>query len=681
MAGHVQPRPFHDIQRLFNGGVLTGLPDAELVARFAVEHDPDVFAILVARHGPTVMAVCRGILGPTSDDDAFQATFLVLLKRAGTFPVGDSLGGWLRRVARRVARQARIADARRQKRESAATPRTDSDADISAERAEIIRTIRREIDCLPERYRSPIVLCDIEGLTRDEAASLLGCPPGTVGGRLARARRRLRESLERHGISPSVATPLLTEMASPGFSWRHSIEASVRAASSLAIGTSAAPAITSLAVQGGRAAIGIPIKLAIAAGLVSVAAIGFDKVGAENRAKPEPPVRTASAREPAPARPLEPIPRPNPDDPKEAAHYVGRVVDDEDRPIVAARLYLVTGNEPNLPEAGPVRAFTGTDGRFDFVAPDMTLPGPDGSTARKQGLLMVAADGYAPDWLDTWGHIKAPPWQYPPKRGADLTLRLARANAPISGRLLDPKGRPLEGAHILVITLRRARKDRLDDHLERLRRGDLLSGLYSERHLYRPGVLPGFVREFVSDRDGRFTIKGLGQDWVADLLITAPGVRDTFAKVMTRDAPDIILQQTSEGLPPMSCSPTARTTHGANFTLRLRPGLTVHGTVRDRVTRRPLAGMTIRRPLSHHSGWDPRNSEKFLDPVVSDAMGRFTISGIDPELPHRELTALPSPASPDDAAKATTVQNIEVVIDCPRVAPLRTNDRDKATGR
>ena len=109
------------VGRIFDEGVLGSCSDAELVERFTSTRDPDAFGALVARHGATVMAVCRGLLGPGGDaDDAFQATFLVLLNRAGSFPVGQSLGGWLYRVARRAARQARLADSRRRKREAVA---------------------------------------------------------------------------------------------------------------------------------------------------------------------------------------------------------------------------------------------------------------------------------------------------------------------------------------------------------------------------------------------------------------------------------------------------------------------------------------------------------------------------------------------------------------------------------
>ncbi|AGA29141.1 sigma-70 family RNA polymerase sigma factor [Singulisphaera acidiphila] len=197
-----QPRPL--LRRLLENGTLIGLSDAELVDRYAATRDQETFAFLVTRHAPMVMAVCRGLLGTTADaEDAFQATFLVLLRRIGTFPVGPSLSGWLYRVARRVSRQAHRSEARRRRRELAFQPR-EAERECEFERSELLSLIRDEIELLPERYRAPIVLCDLGGMSREEAAALLRCPAGTVGGRLARARQRLRDRLVRRGLAPSL---------------------------------------------------------------------------------------------------------------------------------------------------------------------------------------------------------------------------------------------------------------------------------------------------------------------------------------------------------------------------------------------------------------------------------------------------------------------------------------------
>ena len=191
-----------EIHRLFTEGTLAGLSDGELLERFAVRGDGEAFAAIVARHGALVLSVCRSALGSRGDadaEDAFQATFLVLVRRAGSFPLHGSLSGWLYRVARRVARQARIEASRRRARERVATGRCEVEPAHDPARDELRRVVHDELARLPERYRMPIQLCDLHGLTRDEAAEAIGCPPGTVAGRLARAREKLRGRLARAG--------------------------------------------------------------------------------------------------------------------------------------------------------------------------------------------------------------------------------------------------------------------------------------------------------------------------------------------------------------------------------------------------------------------------------------------------------------------------------------------------
>jgi RNA polymerase sigma factor (sigma-70 family) len=206
--------PRHEIQCLFRDGVTTGLTDRELLERFATARDRAgelAFATLVARHGPMVWSVCRRALGNMADvDDAFQATFLVLVRRAVDVRVQDSLGPWLYGVAVRVARRARTSGLRRAVVELDATiaatlpaPRAGGDWDL---RMVIDEAIAR----LPAGYRSAVVLCHLEGLTHEEAAERLRCPVGTVRSRLARGRALLRKRLERAGlgIHATAALPL-----------------------------------------------------------------------------------------------------------------------------------------------------------------------------------------------------------------------------------------------------------------------------------------------------------------------------------------------------------------------------------------------------------------------------------------------------------------------------------------
>src|SRR5262249_38884073 len=158
------------------------------------------------RHGPMVLGVCRRALAdPGEVEDAFQATFLVLVRRARSVRAGDSLGRWLYGVARRVAAKSR---ARSQRSRARSTPLAVEpaapDPDSSADRIGLLAALDEEGGRLPEKYRAPVVLCHLEGLTHAEAAARLRWPVGTVSGRLSRARGLLRDRLVRRGLAPTA---------------------------------------------------------------------------------------------------------------------------------------------------------------------------------------------------------------------------------------------------------------------------------------------------------------------------------------------------------------------------------------------------------------------------------------------------------------------------------------------
>jgi RNA polymerase sigma factor (sigma-70 family) len=195
------------LQTLFHLGSLTGITDGQLVERFVLrdgEASESAFAALVERHGPLVWSTCRAVL--RDDDataDAFQATFLVLVRKAGSLWVRDSIGPWLHRVALRAAIQAKRETNRRHAAEQHAAELTATwtDGNMPDDRVDITH---QEIDRLPERHRAVIVLCDIEERSHEEAARHLKCPVGTVKSRLARARARLGKSLRHRGVAPAA---------------------------------------------------------------------------------------------------------------------------------------------------------------------------------------------------------------------------------------------------------------------------------------------------------------------------------------------------------------------------------------------------------------------------------------------------------------------------------------------
>ena len=211
------------LRTLFNVGTVRELTDGQLLERFATDRDDAAelaFAVLVERHGPMVQRVCRGVLAdPHDTQDAFQATFLVLVRKARALWVRDSLGPWLHQVAYRTASCARSSAARRRRHErGAARPES---AGLVEPAAELERLLHHEIDRLPERYRAPLVLCDLEGHTHEQAARDLGWPVGTVKSRLSRGRERLRGRLLRRGLTPDaglIASALRLDGSSASFS-------------------------------------------------------------------------------------------------------------------------------------------------------------------------------------------------------------------------------------------------------------------------------------------------------------------------------------------------------------------------------------------------------------------------------------------------------------------------------
>jgi RNA polymerase sigma factor (sigma-70 family) len=205
-SGHVLPvlRCLRDFLR--RGQSVDSDPDAQLLQRFVATRDELAFEALLRRHGPMVLGVCRRLLLHAEDaEDAFQATFLILARKAARLRRRELLGPWLYGVASRTAARARVDLARRRNREQQVVPREAEPPDDSLIWRDLRPVLDEEVGRLPERYRAAFVLCYLQGLTNKEAALTLGCPQGTVLSRLAWARARLRSRLTRRGVTLSAA--------------------------------------------------------------------------------------------------------------------------------------------------------------------------------------------------------------------------------------------------------------------------------------------------------------------------------------------------------------------------------------------------------------------------------------------------------------------------------------------
>src|SRR5262245_29760530 len=184
--------------------------DAELVERFVRRRDEVAFAALVERHGPMVLRLCRRVLADLhAAEDAFQAVFLILARRAADIRPREAVAGWLHGVVYRVALKARAADSRRKQREELSAdlappdPHPDPLAELTVR--ELLTALDEEVQRLPDVYRLPVILCCLEGQTQEEAARLLGWTPGSIKGRLERGRAWLLARLARRGLSLPAA--------------------------------------------------------------------------------------------------------------------------------------------------------------------------------------------------------------------------------------------------------------------------------------------------------------------------------------------------------------------------------------------------------------------------------------------------------------------------------------------
>jgi RNA polymerase sigma factor (sigma-70 family) len=206
--------PLRSLRALFAAGTATGLTDGELLEWYTAKRAESAeaamaaetaFATLLDRHGAMVWGVCCRVLGNVHEaEDAFQATFLVLVRKAGSVRVDGSLGRWLYGVAHRVALRARAEARRRGAGTGRFPPARSDDPQEEAELRELRAAVGAELDRLPGKYRCPVELCDIQGMTYDQAARQLSCSAATVKSRLARGRLRLKERLARRAFAPGA---------------------------------------------------------------------------------------------------------------------------------------------------------------------------------------------------------------------------------------------------------------------------------------------------------------------------------------------------------------------------------------------------------------------------------------------------------------------------------------------
>src|SRR5262245_10792310 len=360
--------------------------DADLLARYREARDPHALDALVRKYAPLVLAACRKVLPDADADDVFQATFLILMRDARSIRRDQSVGSWLYGVAHRLALQARSNRARRSRIEGKVrSKREDVPPDLSWREA--CAAVHEELDRLPDGYRLPLLLCYLEGKSRDEAAAELGWTLNRVRGQLERGRLRLRTRLERRGIA--LPAGLLAAVAgnsvSAGAPPAQLVQSALRA-------TAGRPSAAARALAHGVPRMSTTIKVGCVIGLVCVGiGLGLGQVppppaGARPQAKTDATSKDDAAVKAAITDPLAPI----------TVVTTGRVVDPNGKPVAGVKVTFLQDPLREEPQVLYPEASTGTtnkDGKFQFPV-SMFSQGPRGH--EPMGRLTATVPGYAP---------------------------------------------------------------------------------------------------------------------------------------------------------------------------------------------------------------------------------------------------------------------------------------------
>jgi RNA polymerase sigma factor (sigma-70 family) len=592
------------------------LSDGALIRLFAESNDQAAFAALFRRYGGMVLGVCRRALPcPQDAEDACQATFLVLAQKAKTQRWRPSLANWLYTTARKVARNARVAARRRARREgAAAVPEAVQPVDRMTGR-ELLSALDEELDRLAPHYREPLVLCYLRGLTRDQAADRLGVPVATIKIRLERGRKKLAAALAKRGCALGAGLLAVAATVPARASEPRLLESVLAAVAGRAPAT-----VTALAA-------GVTVKpLLNRTAIVLLALLGAGLLGAWVSARP--PARPAGAARAAP--------------PAEAGQvftYAGRVVGPDGKPVAGAKLSLC-GLTPGVIEFR-ARAVSGRDGTFRFTVRRDEF-GDKGVMPAGRGapggfvLIGATAAGYGGTCV---GASRA-------EEREKLTLRLP-AEEVVRGRVIDLQGKAVVGLEVSA-SARATREDK--DHRP------LPYDAPSQAGQFSGNILPFEAHNAATtDRDGKFTLRGLSRGWLYDLHFAGKGVANSRAGLAARPQKPDTIQAAGVWVPgrPGPQLPL----YGSTFTHVVTPAKPIRGVVRDKGSGKPLAGFTVRRPWTRD---DDSTAE-----VTTDKQGRFLLPGLASGT--HPLQVEPRSGSPYLPAEVTVNANQ------PGIAPVTVN--------
>jgi RNA polymerase sigma factor (sigma-70 family) len=587
-----------------------GLCDRDLLRRFAETGDQGAFGTLFRRHSGMVLGICRRVLSTEQDaEDACQATFLLLSRKAKSNRWQPSVANWLYLTARRVARNARVTAARRIQRERSAAVREVTRPVDQMTGRELLAILDEEMDKLPARYREPLALCYLQGLSREEAAARLGVLPGTLKSNLERGRKRLNQALTRRGCVAGAGL-LVLAATTPARAISPRLYESVQSAVAGSPSTGAAKLAQVVAgsVTG-------KTKLAGLVALVGAIALGMSLTAHRTTADSQPsqlpmPARTGTSGH-EPAR--------NPDgraDRGKEETLKGTVFGVDGKPLAGAKLHLLgkSGGHTEI-------CVTAADGRFTAQI----------RRDRRSLRLVATAEGFGCDFLNLERM----------KQGSAVELHLVKDHA-VRGRVVDTQGRPVAGVSVHVREIYTYENNSLDGFLVAWKKRPFNQIPLGKSQLYEA---PASVLSAKTGADGRFALSGAGDERFFRLRLDGAGIAAAEIWVVNRAGldPGPYNQATNDNAPKnLQHWGNKIMVEGPEPTLVVEPEKLISGRAIAADTGKPRAGIEVLM-ARHHNGSD-------LLPVFvrtqTDENGRFILRGARKAIGYWLEVHWPAPLAP-----------------------------------